>query len=335
MLCGVEGEVGALLWRITPAAAPAHIPISVERENRYLVGREVATGGTGRVVIAFDNDIHREVAMKICREFGDDADERTARFLQEAQITGQLEHPNIVPVHEVGYRRNGEPYFTMKLIRGRPLSEVLDAVRRTGRLPALGQDVPRERSRASRGKTGAGDAPTAPASAPLGTVSGEDALKSLLAEAAQGREKNPAGDAANSGPAPATAATSAEGPPAAEVSAEERALTRAKLLQTFVHVCQAVAFAHSRGVIHRDLKPENVMMGEYGETLVVDWGLAKVARAPEPGAASTSSAPAGGGVSTTPAAAVTGPATATATATATASRTPARSVHTLRTDRRG
>ena len=109
------------------------------------------------------------------------------RFTQEAKVTGQLEHPNIVPIHELGVDDQGCPYYTMKLVHGVTLKDVLDRLAR------------RE--------------PAALAAYPLTT-----------------------------------------------------------LLTIFQKVCDAVAFAHSRGIIHRDLKPENIMLGDYGEVLVLDWG---------------------------------------------------------------
>ena len=142
--------------------------------ERYELGAEVARGGMGAVLRATDLKICRDVAMKVLHE----GDHR--RFLNEAKITGQLEHPSIVPVYELGEIK-GEPYYTMKLIKGRTLSELL----------------------------------------------------------------------------------------------AESATSLPRLLGTFLKACDAIAFAHSRGIIHRDLKPDNIMVGEFGEVLVLDWGLAK------------------------------------------------------------
>ncbi len=147
----------------------------------YEVVGELGRGGMGRVLRARDPEVGREVAMKVVlgdRSHGD----VEARFLREARITGQLEHPNIVPVYEVGVREDGSRYYTMKLVRGASLASVLDP------------SVPR------------------------------------------------------------------------------RAL--GDLLSVFLKVCEAMAYAHSRGVVHRDLKPANVMTGDFGEVLVMDWGLA-------------------------------------------------------------
>ena len=156
--------------------------------DKYHPGKIIGKGGMGTVLHVFDQYIRREVAIKIMQDtFGD---EEKARFLEEAQITGQLEHPNIVPVHDLGFTPDGKLFFLMKLVKGRSLEEVLDAIR------------------ANDGST------------------------------------------RSSFPLP-------------------------RLLQVLENVCSAVAYAHSRGVIHRDLKPANIMLGDFGEVLVMDWGLAK------------------------------------------------------------
>lgn len=158
---------------------------------------EIGRGGIGRVLLAFDEDLGREVALKellagtrtgsadgaATASAADRTADAAVRFLREARVTGQLEHPNIVPVYELGCNAGGNLYYTMKMVRGRTLTEAL---------------------------------------------------------------------------------------------ADRRRLDdRLRLLGHFVDLCQAIAYAHSRGVIHRDIKPENVMLGEFGETVVLDWGLAK------------------------------------------------------------
>jgi len=163
--------------------------VSREEPGRYDVREERARGGMGRILVAFDAFLGREVAFKeLLRELADR--DAARRFLREARITGQLEHPNIVPVHEVGQADDGTLYYTMRLVRGRTLTAALADCRG-------------------------------------------------LAE-------------------------------------------RLRYLGAFWNLCNAVAFAHSRGVVHRDLKPGNVMVGEFGETVLIDWGLARVSRA-EPG----------------------------------------------------
>jgi tetratricopeptide (TPR) repeat protein len=149
-----------------------------------------------------DGELHREVALKEIQERFADDPQRRQRFLLEAEITGGLEHPGVVPVYGLGHYADGRPYYAMRFVRGDSLQEAIAAFHRA--------DVP-------------------------------------------GRD------------------------------AGERALAFRSLLGRFVDICNAVAYAHSRGVLHRDLKPRNVMLGQYGETLVVDWGLAKVVGRSEPG----------------------------------------------------
>jgi serine/threonine protein kinase len=159
---------------------------------RYQVLRPHARGGLGEVFVALDQELHREVALKeIDAQHADDPHSR-GRFVREAEITGGLEHPGVVPVYGLGRHADGRPFYAMRFIRGETLK---DAVARLHQSPGH-----------------------------------------ALAH----------GD-----------------------------LEFRRLLSRFVAVCNAVAYAHSRGVIHRDRKPSNVMLGPSGETLVVDWGLAK------------------------------------------------------------
>jgi serine/threonine protein kinase/WD40 repeat protein len=150
--------------------------------------REIARGGMGQIYFGEDPQLERQVAVKVSSisEGGEDP-----RFSKEAKVLAQLAHPNIVPIHAIGVDSQGRPFYSMKLVKGRTLQAVLNAIRE--------------------------------------------------GEAAAVRE-----------------------------------YPRATLLTIFRKVCDAMAFAHAKGVLHRDLKPENVMVGEYGEVLVMDWGLAKV-----------------------------------------------------------
>jgi serine/threonine-protein kinase len=148
--------------------------------------RPHAQGGLGQVSVAFDEQLHREVALKQIRPDRLDTPSARQRFLNEAEVTGQLEHPGIVPVYSLDRDEAGEPYYAMRFVQGRTLAEAI-------------RDY-------------------------------------------------------HSNPTP---------------------LVFNVLLQRFVAVCQAVAYAHSKRIIHRDLKPANVLVGDYGETLLVDWGLAK------------------------------------------------------------
>jgi tetratricopeptide (TPR) repeat protein len=167
------------------------------RSGRYLMRRQHAQGGIGEIWLAEDAEIGREVAVKRLRKRREAMQER---FLVEAQITGQLEHPGIVPVHDLGLDDAGRPFYVMSFIHGRTLHDALEEFHAGG------------------------------------SASGED-----------------------------------------------REVQASRLLDVFVKVCHAVAYAHFRGVVHRDLKPDNVMIGPFGEAMVLDWGMAKVCGQPEPG----------------------------------------------------
>src|SRR5262249_9252234 len=166
-----EAERPSSRWEFTSWALPDG--------ERYTVLREFARGGLGRILEATDRRLNRSVAIKELIRSSDEED--NARFLREAMITARLEHPSIVPVHDVGRWRTGQPYIAMKMISGRSLSELI---------------------------------------------------------------------------------------------AEKKTLEqRLALLPNVIAVADAMAYAHSKRVIHRDLSPSNVLVGEFGETFVIDWGL--------------------------------------------------------------
>ena len=161
--------------------------------QRYRLVRLHKSGGLGHVYVAFDEELHRQVAVKQMQSGNADRPESRSRFLVEAEITGRLEHPGIVPVYGLGHDSQGRPFYAMRLIKGESLQAAIDRYH----------------------------------------------------EAADRQD----GSAS--------------------------AMQFRMLLRRLIDVCNAIAYAHSRGVLHRDLKPENIMLGPYGETLVVDWGLAK------------------------------------------------------------
>ncbi|CAN5641864.1 hypothetical protein BH23PLA1_BH23PLA1_15930 [soil metagenome] len=169
-------------------------------QGRFLVLEPYASGGLGIVSIAVDRELDRLVALKEIKDRLADHSGSRARFLREAEITGKLEHPGIVPIYGLGTDNEGRPYYAMRFIRGETLSRAISRFYRP-----------------------------------------ED-------------------------PAPTSG---------------ERLFQLRELLGRFLLACDAIEYAHSRRVVHRDLKPANIMLGPYGETLVVDWGLAKTLNDPE------------------------------------------------------
>ena len=169
--------------------------------TRFRILRHHARGGLGQVSVALDEELHREVALKEIQEQHADNTDSRSRFVLEAEITGRLEHPGIVPVYGLGHYADGRPFYAMRFIQGDSLKAAIEAFHR----PATNKEQ----------------------------------AKSAAAEQA------------------------------------ERNVQFRQLLRRFVDVCNTMAYAHSRGILHRDLKPGNIMVGKYGETLVVDWGLAK------------------------------------------------------------
>jgi serine/threonine-protein kinase len=170
--------------------------------QRFRILRPHARGGLGAVLVALDGELNREVALKqILDHHADDPISRQ-RFLIEAQVTGGLEHPGIVPVYGLGTYADGRPYYAMRFIKGDSLKEVIERFHADA---SLAKDPGR------------------------------------------------------------------------------RSLELRKLLRRFIDVCNAIDYAHSRGVLHRDIKPGNIIVGEHGETLVVDWGLAKATGKSDPG----------------------------------------------------
>jgi len=166
---------------------PARAPLAeAAGEGRYAVRATLGEGGMGEVRLCRDRRIGRDVALKVIRPGAGSQSDLRARFEREARVQGQLEHPSIVPVYDLGVDEGGAAFFTMKRLRGKTLEEILGD----------GDELARFGTR--------------------------------------------------------------------------------KLLAAFAQVCQAMAFAHARGVLHRDLKPSNVMLGDYGEVWVLDWGLAKL-----------------------------------------------------------
>jgi len=197
-----------VLEATTGASDVLHDPHAISADNsdikeltpkpagKYKFIRSVGFGGMKAVIQVKDRDTTRNVAMAIIPDAADRPQSDINRFVQEARITARLEHPNIVPVHDIGVDTNGAPYFTMKLLRGRTLSAILRKLR-------------------------------------------EDDYKTL----------------------------------------KEFDLTR--LLRIYVKILNGVVFAHSKKIIHLDLKPDNIHVGDFGEVLILDWGLARFIGAAE------------------------------------------------------
>jgi tetratricopeptide (TPR) repeat protein/tRNA A-37 threonylcarbamoyl transferase component Bud32 len=178
---------------VAPNAAPRpQLPGGLDGDGRYEVFGEIARGGMGAVLRGRDRHLGRDLAIKVLLDRHRDRPDLECRFLAEARVGARLQHPGVVPVYELG-RAGDRPFFTMKLVEGRTLADLLAA------RSAPGDDL-------------------------------------------------------------------------------------ARLLAVFEQVCQALAYAHSLGVLHRDLKPSNIMVGAFGEVQVMDWGLAKVLPRGEAGA---------------------------------------------------
>lgn len=173
-----------------PAAGPGE---EIATMASYRVLQAHARGGLGAIVLARDEQLQREVALKLLLPDQARSAEARRRFLWEARITSQLEHPGVVPLYGLGTATGGSPVYAMRFIRGESLQEAI---------------------------------------------------------------------ARHHAPKP--------------YRPESDHVTFRQLLTRFITVCNTIAYAHSRGVLHRDIKPGNIMLGEYGETLVVDWGLAKL-----------------------------------------------------------
>ena len=177
---------------VTPRAVQQPVSVGGQlvaaHQGEYQLVKEIARGGMGQIYFGEDWQLKRQVAVKVSSvSYGGE----DPRFSKEAEVLALLAHPNIVPIYNVGVDAQSRPFYSMKLVKGRTLQAVLNA------------------------------------------------LKDGNAEAT-------------------------------------KEYTQAALLTIFRKVCDAMAFAHAKGILHRDLKPENIMVGEYGEVLVMDWGLAKI-----------------------------------------------------------
>jgi serine/threonine-protein kinase len=214
--------------------------------GRFVILRKHAEGGLGEVYLARDLQLGREVALKKIQPKYESIATIRDRFVVEAEITGNLEHPGIVPVYALGKDKGDRPFYAMRFLQDHNFKEAIARFH----APASPRAEPPST------EEGPGSDPNAPfPRAPAEPVPQEE----------QDTETS-AGPEASSVIAP--------GPTRLPRSRYESREFR-QLLGRFVDVCEVLAYAHSKGVLHRDLKPSNVMLGRYGETLVVDWGLAK------------------------------------------------------------
>ncbi len=167
--------------------ASATVVVRGEQRRGYELHEEIARGGMGVIIKAFDRGLGREVALKMLRDEMSHQPRFVHRFLEEASITARLDHPGVIPVHEVGRDTANRDYFAMRLVRGRDLLQIIELA-----------------------------------------------------------------------------------------NANQEGWNQARCLTVILRVCEAMAYAHDKGILHRDLKPSNVMVGAFGEVYVMDWGLARV-----------------------------------------------------------
>ncbi len=236
--------------------------------QRFRLLRPHARGGLGEVFVALDVELHREVALKqILEKHADDPVSRQ-RFVLEAEVTGGLEHPGIVPVYGLGTYGSGRPYYAMRFIKGDSLKVAIEAFHR-------GADGNRHLAPRGRGPHR------------MWGVRGRRSPRSALAPSPALRAPSPRGGEGDE--------SADQAQRTAKAPTQSRDLELRKLLRRFLDTCNAIDYAHSRGVIHRDIKPANIILGKHGETLVVDWGLAKAVGRADPSVGEQTIAPSSSG----------------------------------------
>ena len=184
---------------LQPSTGTSAVKVNIQTfSERYGAHGLLGEGGIGQVIESHDRVLDRRIAIKLLKQKRMSQHEQR-RFLQEASTTAQLQHPNIVPVYDMGTKEDGQPWFSMKCVQGMSLEEIIND---------LFSEEP------------------------------DEAIKAKY--------------------------------------------TQFRLLQTFVDVCNALEYAHDRRVIHRDIKPDNIMVGSFGEVLLMDWGVARLGCDTEP-----------------------------------------------------
>jgi serine/threonine protein kinase len=246
--------------------------------GRFHLVRRHARGGIGMVFVALDSELHREVALKqMLPQHADDPLSRS-RFLIEAEVTGRLEHPGIVPVYGLGSNAQGRPFYAMRFVRGQSLKEAIEEFH--GQATPAASDSPGESGRIGAGSSGEPGRVSARSADELGLIGARNTGEpGRVSDGSAGVPGRKIAEGAHGEPSRVSAG---RGWPLKTRGDYAAPLALRKLLRRFVDVCNAIAYAHSRGVIHRDLKPANVLLGPYGETLVVDWGLAKIVGRDDP-----------------------------------------------------
>ncbi len=244
-------------WRSDFRRFATEDEVNQTRGGRYTILKSHARGGFGQVYVAQDEELGRQVALKEIQRRHAKSQVVQERFVREAKITGKLEHPGIVPVYSVGTKPDGTPFYAMRFVQGESLKAAIDEFHSRGDV-ALGDRVV------------AGSSPAiAPDSIPA---------SDQIALAPSPSDDQAEGADAQVRPEPNSELDGHNG--TRRQSFRSRPFRQ--LLSRFVYVCNVMEYAHSRGVLHRDLKPGNIMLGKHGETLVVDWGLAKEVGQPEP-----------------------------------------------------
>jgi serine/threonine-protein kinase len=234
----------AMTVPLPPATTPSDrdAPAAAVTSARYDGLRLFRRGGLGALYRGRDEALQREAVVKFMNEASAGDPALVAQFLIEAEITGRLDHPGIVPVYGIGRDARGRPFYVMRLIHGRELKEAIHEFHGTG-LEAAGLD----RSPGDRSDDPVESAPRR-LDASRGSASRGSASRSSASRSETTRR------------------------PARGDWRRSRPLLR--LLEHLVRACNTVAYAHHVGILHCDLKPANIMIGKYGETFVVDWGLA-------------------------------------------------------------